>query len=399
MRRPLALVGFTLFGCSFAYVVLGDQAGRIAIPIFGIVALLLLLFRKRFSNLHHWAWCQCLSVTVTCSLLLMCLTTAYYVAPLASVENTTKTLTMTVVEQDGVYDTARYYVVDTVGVYDDDSMVRIRLRTDGQTALSAGQVVRGDVLLKPIGETNCAKLYASRIWLNGSVVRDSELTRVGLDKNLNYYCDMARQTMKKWFHSQLEGDAAALVSGVCLGDTTGLSSQTYDDFTTCGMGHMVAVSGLHTSTLSGLLVGLFVLLRTRKRYAKVLSLLLVWSFIFMVGMPFSAVRAGIMFTFWAISSMFFRMTDGLNTLGAAALVILLIHPFAAGDIGFLASFLSCLGIIWFAAPVTNALLRLIPAPWREYRFFTIGCLAGSGLRWGCCLLHCPAACSVSIPCR
>ncbi len=369
MRRPLALIGFTLFGCSFAYIMLGDTAAWIALPLFGAAAVVLLFLRRRFRNRHHWAWCQCFTVAVTCSLLLLCLTTAFVVTPLASVENTTKTLTMTVVEQDGLYDTAHYYVVDATGVYEDGSSLRLRLRTDGQKTYVPGQVLQGQVYLKPISQAGRAKQYANRIWLNGTVSYDTTLTEAGVEKTVYYYCYSARQTMKTWFNQNLSGDSAALVSGVCLGDTEGLSNQTYEDFTRCGMGHMVAVSGLHTSTLSGLLVGLFVILRTKKRYAKVLSLLMVWSFIFMVGMPFSAVRAGIMFTFWAVLSLFYRVPDGLNTLGAAALLILLFHPFATGDIGFLASFLSCLGILWFAAPVTDALLRLLPLSWRNGKFF------------------------------
>jgi hypothetical protein len=71
-----------------------------------------------------------------------------------------------------------------------------------------------------------------------------------------------------------------------------------------------------------------------------------------------------MFSFLAIGHLIFRRADMVNTLGGAVLLILILYPFGVGDIGFLASVGSCLGIIVLAEPI----YRIFPLSFRNIKF-------------------------------
>lgn len=162
-----------------------------------------------------------------------------------------------------------------------------------------------------------------------------------------------------------------MVTGVCLGDTAGLSDATVSDFYACGMGHLVAVSGLHTNTVGSIFIGLFLLMNTRKRFTKLFSLVFVWSFVAITGFSFPAMRAGIMFTMFAGGMLFRRKMDSLNTLGGATLLILFLHPMATGSIGFVTSVATCLSIILMTDFFARNFLRLLPKSMRGRKLWVL----------------------------
>ncbi len=68
-----------------------------------------------------------------------------------------------------------------------------------------------------------------------------------------------------------KGEAGALLSGICLGDRSGISREIRDRFTAAGAGHILAVSGLHVGVLYGsfvLLLGVPRRIREERRYRK-----------------------------------------------------------------------------------------------------------------------------------
>ncbi|MFA5444833.1 MAG: ComEC/Rec2 family competence protein, partial [Bacteroidales bacterium] len=68
-----------------------------------------------------------------------------------------------------------------------------------------------------------------------------------------------------------EGEAGALLSGICLGDKTGLTAEMRDSFNAAGVGHILAVSGLHVGILYGslvLLMGLPLRICESRRYKR-----------------------------------------------------------------------------------------------------------------------------------
>lgn len=88
----------------------------------------------------------------------------------------------------------------------------------------------------------------------------------------------------------------------------------------------------------------------------------------MVGLSPSVVRACIMQAFVLAAPLFKRDSDGLTSLGAALLVILLANPFAAGSISLQLSFAATLGLVWLSPKLYRNLSRFYTGTSRAVRW-------------------------------
>ena len=138
---------------------------------------------------------------------------------------------------------------------------------------------------------------------------------------------------------------AAFVTAELTGDRGGLSVADETAMSQAGLSHLFAVSGLHCAFLVSLL-GL--LLGSRRRLSAGVSMAVLAFYMLVVGLSPSVVRACIMQAFVLAAPLFKRDSDGLTSLGAALLVILLANPFAAGSISLQLSFAATLGLVWLS---------------------------------------------------
>lgn len=145
---------------------------------------------------------------------------------------------------------------------------------------------------------------------------------------------------------------SGLVQGLLFGRKDGIEFSTSQDFRRAGLAHALAVSGLHLTILSQALLLLFYLCRIPRKAARLITILFVLGFMAMAGFTPSVVRAGITTTIYLAAAFFGRESDGLNSLGGAAVVILLLNPFAVADVSFLLSFSATLGILLVSSKIT-----------------------------------------------
>ena len=152
----------------------------------------------------------------------------------------------------------------------------------------------------------------------------------------------------------------ALCGAIALGDKSGLSEEMLSVFRTCGLSHLLVVSGLHVSLLSMLLLGLWKRILPSPKVAGILTVPGLILFMAINEFTPSVIRAGIMMLLYIAASLFDRNTDSLNSLGIAAFVLALSHPQAAGSVGLQLSFLASLGIILYAGRWAEALFNRMP---------------------------------------
>ncbi len=136
------------------------------------------------------------------------------------------------------------------------------------------------------------------------------------------------------------------------------NDKLYASMSISGLAHVVAVSGMHVSFLVGVLQSLM----GKSRYSSLLCMGLVWAFVVMVGMPPSAVRAGIMLSLLLLAPILGKVNDRLTSLSFALALILVFNPFAAGSISLQLSFGAMAGIFLFAQPVYEYLCDKIDPP-------------------------------------
>lgn len=169
----------------------------------------------------------------------------------------------------------------------------------------------------------------------------------------------ARERTAGYFSRVLERilplDAAYLTEAMLLGDGSNIGSAVKDGFRQGGGSHLLVVSGLHLSVLVSTLSGLLFFLGRKSKLRTLLLMAGVLAFMAVTGFRYSVLRAGIMSLLFLAAEALGREQDSLDSLAAAALVICLINPYAAGDIGFLLSFSATLGILMFYPPLRASL--------------------------------------------
>jgi competence protein ComEC len=145
---------------------------------------------------------------------------------------------------------------------------------------------------------------------------------------------------------------SGLLKGLLFGERAYLSEEVEAGFRDAGVMHLLAVSGLNV----GIMVGLFwIVLRLWRLSATQIYLALlplVFVYLVLVGFEVSLVRASLMFGFvtlgWVIAERGWILKswiDPLQSISAAALVILLSHPLSLLDVSFQLSFAATAGIV------------------------------------------------------
>ncbi len=355
MRRPLAIAGFSLLIANLLCLI-GGTAFAVVMGALALVGILILLLVKNNSHLMQ-ALSGCCFFFL-CGILSFLLVFHINIQPLASFHKTTRYTEFTVLEETGRYHTTNYFVASVKGLYPKaEKSCKIRIALEEQYTVSVGD--KAGALLTFSAQPTY-NLLADGVYLTAVLAQEISPVVLGQEHTLSYYAHTAREAIAEKLVQQGNENTYALVKGICLGDAKELSLALQSDFYSCGLGHLVAVSGLHTGQIGSLFLVLFLLLTKQRRWVKLCSLAFVWAFVLLTGVSFSALRAAIMFSFLAVGSCFLRKPDSLNTLGGAITLILLCNPLAVGNIGFLASVSACTGLILLATPLQEKLTKIFP---------------------------------------
>lgn len=164
----------------------------------------------------------------------------------------------------------------------------------------------------------------------------------------------------------LNGDELATVGALTLGYKDDIDPEVRRHFQASGAAHVLAVSGLHTGIIYALLLGLLTLGgRFRPLYEHtfhrcVISLIVIaamWFYAWLTGLTPSVVRAVVMVTIFEIGRMLYRQTISLNTIAAAAVIILTVRPSDLWSVSFQLSFAATAAIVIFAKEMELVLHR------------------------------------------
>lgn len=183
-----------------------------------------------------------------------------------------------------------------------------------------------------------------------------------------YYPDIelirgiARDTPADWLYSNifslknklreiinygLSEPEAGLAGAIVLGDKRSITDDLRQQFSQSGLSHIMAISGLHISILAILVMNLLLGAGLPRKKAFWLAVLFLSVYIVLIGLPASALRAGLM-GFLALYAMNIgRLNKLTNSLVFAAAAMLLFNPkLLRDDISFQLSFLAVFGIAY-----------------------------------------------------
>ena len=168
----------------------------------------------------------------------------------------------------------------------------------------------------------------------------------------------ARIALKASLSHIMDRNGAAISKAILFGDKNGLSRKTQRDFNRTGTSFLIVVSGLHLSVAIALFSFLLKLFHSMKA-TSVGAVTAIWAFTAVSGFTPSVTRAAITATIYFFGTLIFKNSDGINSLGIAALILAVPNPFIVGNIGTLMSFSSVLGILLWAKPIADNLDRVL----------------------------------------
>lgn len=156
------------------------------------------------------------------------------------------------------------------------------------------------------------------------------------------------------------GDELGVLSALTLGYKEELSEEVKSAYSTAGISHILALSGLHIGILF-LVLDYLLHFMGNKPFCRLLRSFLVivvlWAFAFISGLSPSVVRSVLMFTLVALAKLMDGKPITLNTLAATAMCMLLYRPFYLFDVGFQLSYTAVASIV-VIQPWLNRLLNV-----------------------------------------
>lgn len=152
----------------------------------------------------------------------------------------------------------------------------------------------------------------------------------------------------------------AVLKAMTVGVRTDIDADQRTLYAEAGASHLLALSGLHLSVLTGLIFLFFVprLRATRPRWiVTALVILMLWGYALMCGLPYSLVRATSMMSFILTARLFWRRVPTVHLLVVAAFFVTCFSPQSVFDVGFQ---LSCLAVLAMGLTMRH-LRKLVPA--------------------------------------
>ncbi len=222
---------------------------------------------------------------------------------------------------------------------------RVRLFTGSDERFLTGAVLSAEGHLSPLKAQAQKRLRDQGICAQVSGATVEEVGPTGAWGCLRAIRDQAIQSLLAY-----GGDQGGLMAAVVCGYRQAIAdSALYDGFKACGLAHMIAVSGAHTSILLMMLLLALKALRIPRLPSTLLAIGFVGAYLIFAGLPISAIRSAVMAVL-SLSSLFaHRRAASLNSVALCIIGFIVLDPVSCRSVSLFLSAGSTLGIILFAS--------------------------------------------------
>ena len=176
-------------------------------------------------------------------------------------------------------------------------------------------------------------------------IEEPEVISVAGGKNrIVYRLDSLKTSLKAVYRKCCTATDAGVYAAMVTGDRSDMDSTISELFSAAGIGHILAISGLHISLIG---MGLYKLLRRIGflcPMSAIISGIFVVLFGVMTGNSVSATRAIVMFVCAVNAQVLGRRYDILSAVSLSAIILILKNPYVIANSGFLLSFMAIAGV-------------------------------------------------------
>ncbi len=228
---------------------------------------------------------------------------------------------------------------------EDGRSCRVRLYTDADERFLAGAVLEATGHLSPLKAQAQERLRDQGVCAQVSGATVEEI-------GLSGFWGCLREVRAQAIQSILAygGDQGGLMAAVVCGYRAVIADDPlYGGFKACGLAHMIAVSGAHTSILLMMLLLVLKALRVPRVSSALLSIAFVGAYLVFVGFPLSAIRSAVMAVLSLTSLFARRRSASLNSLALCIIGFILMDPISCRSVSLFLSAGSTLGIVLFSS--------------------------------------------------
>ena len=248
----------------------------------------------------------------------------------------------------------------SIDVLDHDlPLCRVLVSTRGcNYSIQAGDLVAWQAALDEVGIMgNPGEMDYAEYLLNSEGIRYQQhlpvrqIKRIGHSPTLiTRMANVRRDIQQTVFNSRLSPSTQAFISALLLGNKSIIDKASRQEFSSAGVAHVLALSGLHVGIIALIIWWLlFPLDYLRlKKLRLVITLVAIALFAVFTGLSPSVLRATVMIGMVFASLFYFRRSVPLNSLFLAALIILTFSPSSLYSVGFQLSFITVGALLLFA---------------------------------------------------
>ncbi|MFR9630651.1 MAG: ComEC/Rec2 family competence protein [Rikenellaceae bacterium] len=164
-------------------------------------------------------------------------------------------------------------------------------------------------------------------------------------------------TLKRLQKLSLSPESEAIVSTMLLSRKESIPPQLLANYRRVGAAHLLAVSGLHVSIVTLVVMLLLTPLTLIFRgyvIRAILTVILLWLYANLNFLSPSVERATIMQSMFLLGCLFLRQYNSMAVLSTAIVIMAIIDPMILFDVGFQLSVVSVLSIILWVVPLWRA---------------------------------------------
>ncbi len=150
---------------------------------------------------------------------------------------------------------------------------------------------------------------------------------------------------------------SSLVAGTVIGSKASIPLYFWENLKRTGTAHVVVASGMNVSLVAGTVLSIMLFVINRK-YALILTIMIVWLYCLMAGMDAPIVRASLMGSLTFLAQLFGRLKQTLIILIITCLIMLIFIPLWFYDVGFWLSAFATGSIVLFEKRIQEKLTRI-----------------------------------------
>jgi competence protein ComEC len=160
-----------------------------------------------------------------------------------------------------------------------------------------------------------------------------------------------RRSLIERIHTLWKPDEAPLLDAMLIGENSFLGRETLTEFQRTGTYHVLVISGLKVAVLALVMFWLLRRMRVSDLVASTVTILVTVAYALLTDVGAPVWRATLMLALYLAARLLYRRKSILNTIGAAALALLIVDPAALLGASFQLSFLCVLVIAGIGTPL------------------------------------------------